>query len=84
MSQMQTFLMGMMAAWTPSVLILAWLVYRAPPAQLADADQETETPHRAANRNEPQLGRTPSLTLLRKDDDPRHFSINHSDEEIRW
>jgi len=83
MTQMQTFLMGMMAAWTPSVLILAWLVYRAPPEQLADAEQETERAHRSATKNETQRGRASPLTLFQQDDS-RHFSINHSDEEIRW
>lgn len=30
MSTMQAFFLGMMAAWTPSLILLAWLLRQAP------------------------------------------------------
>jgi hypothetical protein len=30
MNNVQPFLLGVMAAWTPSLLILAWCLWRAP------------------------------------------------------
>jgi hypothetical protein len=30
MNGLEVFLLGMMAAWTPSLLVLAWALWRAP------------------------------------------------------
>jgi len=36
MTGLQAFVFGMMIAWTPSLVILAWLVIRAPLADRSD------------------------------------------------
>jgi hypothetical protein len=36
MSTIQVFLLGMMAAWTPSVMALAWFLWRAGPGDYQD------------------------------------------------
>jgi hypothetical protein len=36
MSAMQSFLLGVMAAWTPSVIVLAWALRQVPNAPLED------------------------------------------------
>jgi hypothetical protein len=38
MTTVQAFLFGMMVAWTPSLLVLAWLLLRVPPEDPAEFD----------------------------------------------
>ena len=46
MTALQIFLLGIMVAWTPSVVLLAWLIYRTPLA--ADDSSESQTDQPAA------------------------------------
>ena len=39
MSGLQAFALGMMIAWTPSLVILAWLIIRAPLADYMDRSE---------------------------------------------
>jgi hypothetical protein len=46
MTALQIFLLGIMVAWTPSAVLLAWLIYRTPLA--ADDSSESQTDQPAA------------------------------------
>jgi len=73
MTALQIFLLGIMAAWTPSLVVLAWLIYRAPLAA-----KETCDP-RADEDTAPLVPSDPAVTAKL----PRPESIAHTDTRKR-